>query len=381
MRNIYEIKNYKLLILIPLVLLVISLFFIPKIHLDSTLTGGTNIQIQSNTILGIDSLSKSVDSIFPRAIVQRYGGAISITIPSNTSLTAALDIEKSVNSYYTKYSKSAINVARYQNLMSNSSYANNQSTITSLATAKKNISKYMGLMGSALNREISILKPLINTTPTYNKTDARSMQNAASSIYSNASYSYKLKVISKLNTIVPFTSYSYNEVAPQVGKFFLQQIRNIIIIAFILVGLTVFFIFRSPVPAFAIIFGAANDIIVALGAMGAFGIPLGVASIGGLLMLLGYSIDTDVLVAVRILKRAEGTATTRAMDTLKTGLTMTTAAIISFSTLFIVAYIVFIPTYIEIAGVTLFGLFADIATTWFANTVLIVWYKKRKELK
>lgn len=381
MRNLYEIKNYKLLILIPLALLVISLFFIPKIHLDSTLTGGTNIQIQSNTVLGIDGLSKSVDSLFPRAIVQRYGGAISITIPSNASLTAALDIEKSVNAYYTNYSKSAINVVRYQDLLSNISYANNQSTISALAAAKSNSSKYLGLMISTLNQEIRVLKPLINSTQNYNRTDARSIQNVASSIYSNASYSYKLGVISKLQTIIPFTSYSYNEVAPQVGKFFLQQIRNIIIIAFIMVGLTVFFIFRSPIPAFAIIFGAANDIIVALGAMGAFGIPLGVASIGGLLMLLGYSIDTDVLVAVRILKRAEGTATTRAMDTLKTGLTMTTAAIISFSTLFIVAYIVFIPTYIEIAGVTLFGLFADIATTWFANTVLIVWYKKRKELK
>ncbi len=381
MRNLYEIKNYKLLILIPLALLAISLLFIPKIHLDSTLTGGTNIQIKSNTILGIDSLSKSIDSIFPRAIVQMYGGAISITIPSNTSLTTALDNEKSVNSYYAKYSKSAINVARYQNLLSNSSYTNNQSTLSSLAAAKSNSLKYLGMMNNALSHEISTLKPLLSSTSSYNKTDARSMQNAASIIYSKASYSYKLKVISKIREVVPFTSYSYNEVAPQVGRFFLQQIRNIIIIAFILVGITVFFIFRSPIPAFAIIFGAANDIIIALGAMGAFGIPLGVASIGGLLMLLGYSIDTDVLVAVRILKRGEGTPSTRAMDTLKTGLTMTAAAIISFLTLFIVAYIVFIPTYIEIAGVTLFGLFADIATTWFANSVLIVWYKKRKELK
>ena len=73
-----------------------------------------------------------------------------------------------------------------------------------------------------------------------------------------------------------------------------------------------------------------TDIVVALGGMGLFGIPLGVASVGGLLMLLGFSIDTDMLSAVRILKRNDATPEIRAFSTFKTGLTMTFTAIISF---------------------------------------------------
>ena len=60
---------------------------------------------------------------------------------------------------------------------------------------------------------------------------------------------------------------------------------------------------------------------------------------------------------------------------------MTAAAIISFATLFIIAYVFYIPTYIEIAGVALFGLIGDIFTTWFGNTVMIVWYKSSREPK
>lgn len=381
MMNIYESKNYRLLILIPVALLIVSLFLVPHIHLDSTLTGGTNVQITTNTTISIDTLSKSLDAVFPSATVQRYSSSLSITIPPNASLTSALERVNLLDSYYSNYSKAVLNAAIYRNMLMNASYINNQSTKNSLASEQANATKYLGLMGTTLDQEISDLHPLLSSVPSYNSSDAGSMQTVAGNIYSNASYSYKTIVLSKIKKIVPFTSYSYNEVAPQVGGFFLQEIRNIIIIAFILVAITVFIIFRSVVPSFAVIFGAANDIIVALGAMAVFGIPLGVASVGGLLMLLGYSIDTDMLVAVRILKRTEGTPSTRAMETLKTGVTMTSAAIISFLTLFIVAYIVFIPTYLEIAGVALFGLVADIATTWFANTVLVVWYKNKKEIK
>ena len=182
-----------------------------------------------------------------------------------------------------------------------------------------------------------------------------------------------------LSSHVSFSNYSYEDVTPTLGSYFLSQVRGIIIAAFILVAIAVFFIFRTPIPSLAVVFGAANDIIVALGAMGAFHIPLGVASVGGILMLIGFSIDTDLLSSIRILKRTEGTPTERAMSTFKTGVTMTSTAILSFVTLFVISYIAFIPTYIEISGVVLFGLLADILTTWCGNTVMVVWYKKRRD--
>ena len=65
---------------------------------------------------------------------------------------------------------------------------------------------------------------------------------------------------------------------------------------------------------------------------------------------------------------------------MKTGLTMTSTAIIVFSALFVISYIAFIPTYFEIAGVVLAGLIGDIFTTWFGNTVFVLWYKKKRDV-
>jgi preprotein translocase subunit SecF len=379
MFNIYETKNHRLFPIIPIALLLISLLFIPKIHLDSTLTGGTNIQISTNASMSVDAATRAIDALIPGSTVQKFGSSFSITIPPNQSITSALGYEQEVNAYYANYSASALAAARYSTILSNASEANNQTAILGARSSQSNETKNLGLMSSSLNKEVSALTPIIGVPVTYNSTSGVEMADMAASIYGNATSIYKSRVISKLKSIIPFTTYSYNEEAAQVGQFFLGQLRTIIIIAFVLVGITVFIIFRSPIPSIAVVFGAANDIIIALGAMGAFGIPLGVASIGGLLMLLGYSIDTDVLSAVRILKRTDETPQARAMSTFKTGATMTVAAVISFLTLFIVAYIVFIPTYIEIAGVALFGLIADIATTWLGNTVFILWYKQRKD--
>jgi preprotein translocase subunit SecF len=195
---------------------------------------------------------------------------------------------------------------------------------------------------------------------------------------SAAQSSYQNIVLGKIRSFVPFSSYSYDSVTPTLGKFFLSDMVSIIITAFILVAIAVLIVFRSFVPALAVVFGAANDIIVALGAMAIFNIPLGVASVGGLLMLIGYAIDTDMLSSVRILKRGEGTPVTRAFSTMKTGLTMTSSAIIVFGLLFIISYLSFIPTYYEIAGVVLAGLVADIFTTWFGNTVMVLTYKLRR---
>ncbi|MEM3282042.1 MAG: hypothetical protein QW591_02940, partial [Candidatus Micrarchaeaceae archaeon] len=201
-------------------------------------------------------------------------------------------------------------------------------------------------------------------------------------VYNNATAIYKAKVISLIEGALGSISISeYENVTPTLGRYFLSQVETVIIIAFVLISIAVFFIFRSIVPSLAIIFGAGNDIIVAIGMMGLFGIPLGISSLGGLLMLIGYSIDTEILTSIRILKRKEGSAEERAYSAMKTGLTMTTTAIVAFATLFAVSIIAYVPTYFEISGVVLFGLIADIFTTWFGNAPMVLLYKKRKELR
>lgn len=384
MTNIYETKNYKFLVLIPILLLFISLYYIPKIQLDSSLKGGIDISIQTYN---------SVNNTAPIALLinQKISGSgvkvskinpnnLSITLNANTSLANAESSLLLIYNEYKNYSNATLSIARAQILLQNKSITNSSSLNNLISAQKLNQSRYLSQMNSSLKNELIQLSPIIPTTP-YNSSNAKQMIAMAQTSFTNASSIYKKNTLSLLNSIIPFKSYSYNAITPTLGQYFLQKIKQIIIISFILVAIAVFFIFRNPIPSMAVVFGAGNDIIVALGAMGLFGIPLGVASIGAILMLIGYSMDTDLLTAIRILKRSDETPTKRAFSTLKTGLTMTSAAIISFSVLFIVSYITGISTFFEISAVVLFGLIADIFTTWFGNTILILWYKHHKDNK
>jgi preprotein translocase subunit SecF len=380
--NIYENKNYKLLVIVPIALLLISLYFIPHIPLDSTLRGGIQVQAQTNATINVQSLTDEVNAKIPgaEASVSTSPGGVSITIATNTSISNAQQELLNIYAYDSNYSSASVQVATYQNLLK--SEPSNTTAQAALNAYQANETRALSLMSAQTTAMLANLKPfLTGKNFVVNSTNAQSMLNAGSASYSNATATYKTYVVSTLQGVIPFSSYTYQEITPTLGAFFLSQMETIIIASFILVAIAVFFLFRTPIPSLSVVFGAGNDIIVALGAMGLFGIPLGVASIGGLLMLIGYSIDTDMLSAIRIIKRSEGTPTERAWSTMKTGVTMTSAAIISFGILLIVSYFAFIPTYFEIASVVLFGLIADLFTTWFGNTVMVLWYKQRKDGK
>ncbi len=331
LRNIYESKHYKLFILIPVALMLISIYFIPHIQLDSSLKGGISIQLQTNATPDVRTLTTAIDSAIPGAqsSVSRAPGGLAITLVDNSSLATGETYLLTVFSAYSNYSQASANLTLAQ-----SQYSTQQSNATLagiIATSQKmmNVSKTQMLNG--YNAEAAALTPIIGPTAPINTSNYDTLVNSTQTLYTKASAKYQSYVIAKLTSLISFTSYSYNEVTPTLGSFFLGEIEQIIIIAFILVAIAVFFIFRNPTPSFAVVFGATNDIVVALGAMGLFGIPLGVASVGGLLMLLGYSIDTDILSAVRILKRNDATPEIRAWSTLKTGMTMTFTAIIAFA--------------------------------------------------
>jgi preprotein translocase subunit SecF len=430
--NIYKHKNLKFLIAVPLVLLVLGALFSTQIVLDTSLRGGVSIIIQTNTTLGAGTLAGDISSALhvQASEIATSPGGLQITLPINQSLANA-------NSYLIQFYADKSNYSAYLVNATSLSIAYGQNKTPALLPqiqqANANINASLQKMQLALKNEITALQPFgAQVNSTINSTDPNVLQNSAQSAYSTASSVYQANVIATLHRLIPFTSYSYQQVTPTLGQFFLGELANTIIVAFVLVFFVVLFIFHSdlsfsityvrvavfvaalalvlvavphllsslsiapftlvlmvvvsaivvflsPIPSMAVVFGAANDIIIALGAMGLFKIPLGVASVAGLLMLIGYSIDTDVLTAIRILRRGEGTPEERAYSAMRTGVTMTATAIVSFGVLFVVSLIAYVPTYYEIAGVVLFGLIGDIATTWLGNASMILMYKKRKE--
>ncbi len=180
---------------------------------------------------------------------------------------------------------------------------------------------------------------------------------------------------------------SYNEIGPVLSEEAMGQIYVAMIFAFLFMAVTVFIVFREPVPSIAIILAALCDILIALGGMSIFKIPLSIASVGALLMLIGYSVDTDILLTTRLLKRREGTVESRAKNAMYTGLTMSFAAIAAMGILFVVTKLIMpeATTLSNISAVLVIGLVGDILSTWLMNLGIlktyIDWRQSKKQDK
>jgi len=177
------------------------------------------------------------------------------------------------------------------------------------------------------------------------------------------------------NSGVEITDYSVETIGSALGESFWAQAQFGIIAAFVLMGIIVLAIFRTFVPSFAVILCAASDIIITLALMQVFGIELSLPTLAALLMLIGYSIDTDILLTTRLLKTREGNVSQRVRNTFKTGATITGTTIGV-----LVAILVFNASVVlsEIAAVLLIGLAVDMVNTWLQNAVLLRWYCERK---
>lgn len=379
--NIYRYKNLKFLIAVPIVMVILGIILSTQIVLDTSLSGGVTIILQTNTTLSQSVLASQISSALhvQEPTIEASPGGVQVTLTSNKSLSDAnedLIAFYACTSNYTRYlvNSTTLGLAHERNL-------SNATISAALVKANAGVNASILSMRESLQEELLALAPFGAVQAVNSSASPGAMQTLAQKAYNNASTRYENVTIAALHSVVPFSSYSYQQVTPTLGNFFLGELTNTIIIAFILIFITVLIIFRSIVPSFTVVFGAASDLVVALGAMGLFKIPLGIASIGGLLMLIGYSMDTDVLTAMRILRRGEGSAEDRAYSSMMTGITMTATAIASFAVLFVISLIEYVPTYYEITGVVLMGLIGDVVTTWLLNATIILLYQKRRDGK
>ena len=172
--------------------------------------------------------------------------------------------------------------------------------------------------------------------------------------------------------------YGIEIIGSSLGASFFKESLIALAVAFLFMGLVVLIYFRTFIPSIAIILAAFSDMVVALAVINILDVRIGTAGIAAFLMLIGYSVDTDILLTVRVLKRKEGTVMDRIMSSIKTGMTMTVTAIIST----IVALAVTQSEVIrQIMLILLIGLIADIFNTWIQNVGLLRIYVERKAKK
>ncbi len=168
-----------------------------------------------------------------------------------------------------------------------------------------------------------------------------------------------------------------------VSKSLQGKALQAILFSFLGMALVVFIIFRTFVPSIAVVISAFADIAFAAAMMDVFGIVLSLGTVAALLMLIGYSVDTDILLTTRLLKR-KGELDDKIKDAMKTGLTMTTTTLAALIGLFFVSsgtYLVSSFTRIDIirdiSVVLIFGLVADIINTWMTNVGILRWHLER----
>lgn len=146
------------------------------------------------------------------------------------------------------------------------------------------------------------------------------------------------------------------------------------LVAFLGMSVLVALMFRTFVPSIAVVVSAFSDIVIPLAAMNVLGIELSLGTVAALLMLIGYSVDSDILLNNHILRRRGKfyESTYRAMQT---GVTMTVTSISAMTVMFIVSSLFKIPLLPDLAIVLVFGLVVDLMNTYMMNLSLLRWYK------
>lgn len=172
----------------------------------------------------------------------------------------------------------------------------------------------------------------------------------------------------------PDAEISTSFIGPTMGEDLQRQARNALIIAFIGMTIVVFIAFRSPLPSFVVILSALSDMAMAVGFMVIFGVSLELGTVAALLMVIGYSVDSNILLTTKLLKR-RGTLKDKVRGAMSTGVTMTLTTIAAIFCLYIVSTH---PVLDSIAVVLLFALCADLMNTWMLNTGILMWYLKRR---
>jgi len=147
-----------------------------------------------------------------------------------------------------------------------------------------------------------------------------------------------------------------------------------VLIAFAGMSIVVFLLFRTFVPSVAVVASAFSDIVIPLAAMNLLGMKLSLGTVAALLMLIGYSVDSDLLLNNHILRR-RGAFYESAYRAMRTGVTMTLTSISALIVMTLVASFFRIPLMPAIGTVLIIGLAADLMNTYMLNMSLLRWYK------
>lgn len=335
--------RYKKFMVIPLILLIPLLFIIfifPGVQYGIDITGGNLIILRSEQLLtnqGIENALSEFD--LPELSVS--------TIASPTGYGA-----------WIQYSKNPL-IADAEELV-NSAQVNLENEAESISFSNQAIVLLGGKESEYENSRLALIAAE-ETLANYKEEFYQGLQDS-------------LVTELGLGTNVEFQQ---REISPTLGSASFAGIVQISIIGFILLTLVVFIAFRQLIPSVAIIQAMIFDVIFGLAGMSLLNIPLSLTTLPALLLLVGYSVDTDIMLTSRLLKEKSGSAGERATTSMKTGLTMTITTLAALLSMIIISYFYQVEVIYYISAILLFGLIGDLISTWFFNAPILLWFVER----
>jgi len=329
-------KYYKLLFLIPAIILVLSVIYLyafsvqngDLIRKDITLTGGTSIQVNSNTDIG--ELKTELENNFEDISVRQISNLV-------TGEQIAFVIETSAKPDEIK--------PFLENYLG-----------FELDTENSSVEFTGSSLSESFYKEL-ILAILFSFT---------FMGTVVFLIFGKNTKVKVLLVILALTT--PFLFFFIR----------LISINTAFLFSIIILAISTFFYIRFSIPSFAVVLSAFSDMIMTLAFVNLIGMKISTAGIVAFLMLIGYSVDTDILLTARVLKRHGTSINAKIFSAFKTGITMTLTSLL----VVIVGYY-FTASFSKIFGqifvILIIGLSFDIINTWCSNASLLKWYVEKQK--
>ncbi|NPA85997.1 MAG: hypothetical protein GXO42_01150 [bacterium] len=192
-------------------------------------------------------------------------------------------------------------------------------------------------------------------------------------------YLIQVPYSAKLNITALGKVQSMAKITPTLGKEFYRTALLMILIGFCMMVIVVFLAFRQLIPGLLMVLSIIFDCLTVLAAMCLLRIPLSLGTLSILLILIGYSIDTDILLTSRVLRQKLLPLRERFRSAMITGLTEQCTALAVMLLCLLVVYLL-APGLLLVkymAVMITVGVLADMVFTWLFNAAALrLWVER-----
>jgi len=172
-------------------------------------------------------------------------------------------------------------------------------------------------------------------------------------------------------------SFSSESIGSFLGNLFFEQVVYILAVGFTLMSIVIFLVYRSPVTSFGIVFASLANILTTLAITSLLGIKISFAGFAALLMLIAYTVDTNIVLTNKVLKSLPENFKSQYRKALSTGLTL-----IVTITLTMLAVLLLSPSklLVNVSQILIVGFIFDLPYTWVFNSAVLEWWVNRKRV-